>query len=72
MIMLLMIIQKEQKAMNWSVESTDDQTFISMFNTSYKTVMCAHVLSFLDNKLKNDCVLFQFLNVVDVISLWTI
>ena len=71
MIMLSMIIQKEQKAMNWSVKSTDDQTFISMFNASYRTVMYAHDSSFLDNKLKNDCVLFQFLNVVDVISSWT-
>ncbi len=57
--------------MNWSVESTDDQTFISMFNASYKTVMCAHILSFLDNELKNDYVLFQSLNVVDVMSSWT-
>ena len=53
-----MIIQKEQKAMNWSVKFTDDQTFISMFNTSYKTVMYAHVSSSLDHKLKNDCIFF--------------
>ncbi len=71
MIMLSMITQKEQKAMNWSVKSTDDQTFISMFNASYKTVTCAHVSSFLDNELKNDCVFFQFSNVVDVMSSWT-
>ncbi len=66
-----MIIQKEQKAMNWSVESTDDQTFISMFNALYKTITCAHVLNSLDNELKNDCVFFQFSNVVDVMSSWT-
>ncbi len=66
-----MIIQKEQKAMNWSVESTDDQTFISMFNASYETVMCAHVSSSLNNKLKNDCIFFQFLNIVDVMFSWT-
>ncbi len=71
MIMSSMITQKEQKAMNWSVESIDDQTFISMFNASYKTVTCAHVSNSLDNELKNDCVLFQFLNVVDVMSSWT-
>ena len=53
-----MIIQKEQKAMNWSIESTDDQTFISMFNALYKTVTCTHVSSSLNNELKNDCVLF--------------
>ncbi len=69
--MLLMIIQKEQKAMNWSVEFTDSQTFISMFNASYKTVMYAHILSSLDNELKNDCIFFQFSNVVDVIYSWT-
>ncbi len=66
-----MITQKEQKAMNWSVKFTDDQTFISMFNTSYETITYAHVLSSLDNELKNNCILFQFLNVVDVISSWT-
>ncbi len=71
MIVLSMIIQKEQKAMNWSVEFTDDWTFISMFNASYETVTCAHVSSSLDNELKNDCILFQFLNVVDVMSSWT-
>ncbi len=71
MIVLSIITQKEQKVMNWSVESTDDQTFISMFNTSYETVMCAHISSSLDNELKNDCVFFQFLNVVDVMSSWT-
>ncbi len=57
--------------MNWSVESTDDQTFISMFNALYKTVMCAHVSSSLDNELKNDYVFFQFSNVVDVMFSWT-
>ena len=67
-----MIIQKEQKAINWSIESTDDQTFISMFNALYKTVTCTHISSSLNNELKNDCVLFQSLNVVDVISSWTI
>ncbi len=61
-----MITQKEQKAMNWSVKFIDDQTFINMFNALYKTVTYAHVLSSLDNKLKNDCVFFQFLNVVDM------
>ncbi len=70
MIMSLMITQKEQKVMNWSVKFTDDQTFISMFNASYKTVMCAHVSSSLDNKLKNNCIFFQFLNVVDMMSSW--
>ncbi len=69
--MLSMIIQKEQKVMNWSVKFTDDQTFISMFNTSYETVTCAHILSSLNNELKNDCIFFQFLNIVDVISSWT-
>jgi len=39
-----------------------------MFNASYKTITYAHVLSFLDNELKNDCILFQFSNVVDVMS----
>jgi len=39
-----------------------------MFNALYETIMYAHVLSFLNNKLKNDCIFFQFLNVVDVIS----
>ncbi len=71
MIVLSMIIQKEQKAMNWSVESTDDQTFISMFNASYETVTCAYVSSSLDNELKNDCIFFQFSNVVDMMSSWT-
>ncbi len=71
MIMSLMITQKEQKAMNWSVESTDDQTFISMFNALYESVTCAHVSSSLNNKLKNDYVLFQFLNVVNMMSSWT-
>ncbi len=66
-----MITQKEQKVMNWSVEFTDDQTFISMFNALYETVTYAHTSSFLNNELKNNCVLFQFLNVVDVISSWT-
>ncbi len=66
-----MITQKEQKAMNWSVKFTDDQTFISMFNASYETVTCIHVSSSLDNKLKNDCIFFQFSNVVDVMSSWT-
>ncbi len=68
MIVSSMIIQKEQKVMNWSVESTDDQTFISMFNALYETVTYAHVSSFLNNELKNNCIFFQFLNVVDVIS----
>ncbi len=71
MIMLSMITQKEQKAMNWLVEFTDDQTFISMFNTLYKTVTYAHVSSFLDNELKNDCIFFQFSNIVDVMFSWT-
>ncbi len=71
MIMSSMIIQKEQKAMNWSIEFTDDQTFISMFNASYETITCAHVSSSLNNELKNDCVLFQFLNIVDVMFSWT-
>ncbi len=71
MIMLLIITQKEQKAVNWSVEFTDDQTFIDMFNTSYETIIYAHILSSLNNKLKNDYVFFQFLNVVDIISSWT-
>ncbi len=71
MIMLLMIIQKEQKAINWLIKFTDDQTFISMFNASYETVTCAHVSSSLDNELKNDCILFQFSNVVDVMFSWT-
>ncbi len=71
MIVLLMIIQKEQKVMNWSVEFTDDQTFISMFNALYETVTYAHVSSSLDNEFKNDCIFFQFSNIVDVISSWT-
>ncbi len=71
MIMSLMITQKEQKATNWSVKSIDDQIFISMFNTSYKTVIYIHVLNSLNNELKNDCVFFQFLNVVDVMFSWT-
>ena len=58
---LTIIIQKEQKDMNWSVKFTDDQTFKSMFNTSYETVMCTHVLSSLNNKLKNDYVFFSIL-----------
>ncbi len=66
-----MITQKEQKAINWLVKSIDDQTFISMFNASYETVTCTHVSSSLDNELKNDYVLFQFLNVVDVMFSWT-
>ena len=71
MIVSLMIIQKEQKVMNWSVESTDDQTFISMFNALYETVTCAHVSNSLNNKLKNDCVFFQFSNIIDVMFSWT-
>ncbi len=71
MIMLLIITQKEQKAINWSVEFIDNQTFISMFNSSYKTVTCAHISSFLDNELKNDYVFFQFLNVIDMMFSWT-
>ncbi len=71
MIMSSMITQKEQKAMNWSVEFTDDQTFISMFNALYETVTYAHVLSSLNNELKNDCIFFQFSNVVDVMFSWT-
>ncbi len=39
-----------------------------MFNASYETVTYAHVLNSLDNELKNDCILFQFLNLVDVMS----
>ncbi len=70
MIMSLMIIQKKQKAMNWSIKLTDDQTFISMFNASYETVTCAHISSSLNNELKNDCIFFQFLNIVDVIFSW--
>jgi len=31
--------------------------------------MYAHVSNSLNNELKNDCVLFQFLNIVDMISL---
>ncbi len=38
-----------------------------MFNASYETVMYTHVSSFLNNELKNDYVLFQFLNIIDVI-----
>ncbi len=68
MIVSSMIIQKEQKVINWSVESTDDQTFINMFNALYETVTYAHVSSSLNNELKNNCIFFQFLNVVDVIS----
>ncbi len=71
MIVLLMITQKEQKAMNWSVESTDDQTFISMFNTLYETVIYTHVLSSLDNELKNDCIFFQSSNIINMMSSWT-
>ncbi len=71
MIMSLMIIQKEQKAINWSVELIDDQTFISIFNALYKTIICIHVLSFLNNELKNNCIFFQFLNIADMISLWS-
>ncbi len=71
MIVSLMITQKEQKAINWSVKFTDDQTSISMFNASYKTITYAHVLSSLNNELKNDYFLFQFSNVVDVMSSWT-
>ena len=65
-----MITQKEQKAMNWSIKLIDDQTFISMFNTSYKTVMYTHISSSLDNELKNDCIFFQSLNVVDMMFSW--
>ncbi len=57
--------------MNWSVESTDDQTFISMFNTSYETVMYAHASSSLNNEFKNNCIFFQSLNIIDVMSSWT-
>jgi len=57
--------------MNWSVKFTDDQTFINMFNTLYETVMCAHILNFLNNELKNDCIFFQFSNIIDVIFSWT-
>ncbi len=71
MIMSSMITQKEQKAINWSVKFTDDQIFISMFNASYETITCAHTSSSLNNELKNDYVLFQSLNVVDVMSSWT-
>ncbi len=71
MIVLSMITQKEQKVMNWSVKFTDDQTSISMFSASYETVTYAHVSSSLDNELKNNYVLFQFLNVVDVMFSWT-
>ncbi len=71
MIVLSMITQKEQKVMNWSVKFTDDQTSISMFNALYETVTYAHVSSSLDNELKNNYVLFQFLNVVDVMFSWT-
>ena len=61
-----MIIQKEQKVMNWSVKFTDNQTFMNMFNASYETITYAHVLSSLNNELKNDYIFFQFSNVVDV------
>ncbi len=37
-----------------------------MFNALYETVMCAHVSNSLDNELKNDCIFFQFSNVVDM------
>ncbi len=66
-----MITQKEQKVKNWSVKFTDDQTFISMFNILYETITYAHTSNFLNNELKNDCIFFQFLNVVDMISSWT-
>jgi len=39
-----------------------------MFNTLYETVTYIHMLSSLNNKLKNDYVFFQFLNVVNMIS----
>ena len=58
MIVSLIIIQKEQKAMNWSVEFTNDQTFISMFNASYETITYAHVSNSLNNEFKNDYILF--------------
>ncbi len=61
-----MIIQKEQKVMNWSVKFTDNQTFMNMFNASYETITYAHVLSSLNNELKNDYIFFQFSNVVHV------
>ena len=41
-----------------------------MFNTLYETVMYTHILSFLNNELKNNCILFQFLNVIDMIFSW--
>ncbi len=71
MIVSSMIIQKKQKAMNWSVKFIDDQTFISMFNALYETVTYAHVSNSLDNEFKNDCIFFQSLNIVDVMSSWT-
>ncbi len=57
--------------MNWSVEFIDDLTYINMFSALYKTVMYAHVLNFLNNELKNDCIFFQFSNIVDVMFSWT-
>ncbi len=71
MIVSSMIIQKEQKAMNWSVKSTDDQTFISMFNALYETITYAHISSSLNNKLKNDYVFFQSSNVINIMFSWT-
>ncbi len=61
-----MIIQKKQKVMNWSVKFIDNQTFMNMFNASYKTITYAHVLSSLNNELKNNYIFFQFANIVDV------
>ena len=57
--------------MNWSIKFIDDSTYISMFNASYETITCAHVLNSLDNEFKNDCIFFQFLNVIDVMFSWT-
>ncbi len=66
MIVSSIIIQKKQKVMNWSVKFIDNQTFMNMFNTSYETITYAHVLSSLNNELKNNYIFFQFANVVDV------
>ncbi len=37
-----------------------------MFDASYRIVTCVLVLSFLNNELKYNCILFQFLNIINI------
>ena len=61
-----------ESSKNQKKKKKKKKTFISMFNISYKTIMYTHVSNSLNNKLKNDCIFFQFLNIIDMMFSWII